>query len=57
MIPPDLKKANVDSLMNISVFILIIPAVSLWLQTSPLKMEPVISSLDLDSAAIHGTFL
>ena len=57
MIPPLLKKANVLSLMNKSEFILIIPAVSLWLQRSPLKIEPVISSLDLDSAAMHGTFL
>ena len=57
MIPPLLKKAKVLSLMNKSEFILIIPAVSLWLQRSPLKIEPVISSLDLDSAATHGTFL
>jgi len=57
MIPPLLKNAKVHSLINKSEFMLTIPAVSLSLQRSPLNIEPVISSLDFESAATHGTFL
>jgi len=57
MIPPLLKNAKVDSLISKSEFMLTIPAVSLLLHRSPLKIEPFISSLDLGSAAMQGTFL